>query len=109
MNGVESFWAVLYAIRRTRNPLSKLLRIRRVIGIELPAACTRFESQLSGDYVLGETISAADISIFSLVRVVLEKAARYGAGKVIDRHPRLRAHQDRIAALPRVEAYFADD
>ena len=106
MNAVEDTWCRLQRVSGARNPLAKLWRIRRIIRHDLPELCAKFERQIEGDFFLGDEVSAVDLSVFSLLYVLRDKAGRYGATEVLSSFKGLDAFYERVTALQAVSAYI---
>lgn len=106
MNAVDDVWVHLQGVGQAWNPLARLWRIKKVIRHDLPELCGKIENQLAGDFILGDEISAVDLSIFSLLFVILDKAGSLGSSAVVSSFERLDDYRKRIAALPRIAAYI---
>ncbi len=106
MGCVEDVWASLAKFARIKNPLNWLWQARKMIASDLPSNCDLFQAQLAGDFFLGDEMSAVDLAVFSLFAVVLDRAGKRGARKVIEARPTLWSFMQRMYGDPRVAAYL---
>jgi glutathione S-transferase len=61
-----------------------------------------------GEWLIGDTLSYADLSLFQLLEGLAYAFPR-GFAKVTDSTPRLRSLRNRVAKRPRIAAYLASD
>ena len=75
---------------------------RAVFGEELPKHFGLLEANLHGDF-FGSKLTAGDIAIFSIINIVLDLDPQ-----ALDKFQKLKAHYDRVAAVPGVAKYLAN-
>jgi glutathione S-transferase len=78
-------------------------RAQDFIANRLPKYLDYFEGRLQGDWLLGKSVSYADLSLFQMMAGLYYAFPRVMAG--LD-YPRLRALQARVAARPRLAGYL---
>lgn len=102
INAVDDGWTMLANVIATRNPVAVVWRFLRVVYKDLPDLLGRFEASFEGDFLMGDTLMAPDLSLFALVHTAQERGGRFGVDRLLERLPRINAHFKRVGQLPEV-------
>ena len=84
---------------------------RHFLQERLPHFLSYFERVLernAGEWLVGDTLSYADLSLFQLLEGIAYAFPR-GFAKLADSTPRLRSLRNRVAERPRIAAYLASN
>jgi len=74
---------------------------KNALEVEVPKHFTALEHLLHGDH-FGSKLTAGDVAVFSAVNLILDLEPH-----ALQHHPKLKAHYERVAALPSVAKYVA--
>lgn len=86
--------------------LKKSLREQHV-ATRLPALLGFFEQRLqAGPFVAGPALTVADLAVFTLVNSLTSGVFDYVPASVLEAFPAIRAHNGRVAALPRIAEHL---
>jgi prostaglandin-H2 D-isomerase / glutathione transferase len=105
LNRIDSMWGFLSGFVKIKNPLRLMVLANKLRSTELPSFCELFQSHIRGPYVLGETMTAIDLSIYALMQTVLKQGKPMGTPSLVARYPQLLALVERVAEHPEVASH----
>lgn len=96
-----------FTARSVKDEKEKAEKLAEYFSKDWPTFAARFEANLKANnegagYFVGDKVSHADLAVYYTTWVFLQDDA-----KVLDAFPLLKAHHERIAALPNIAAWVA--